>query len=49
MKLIISIPEYAYFVLKRFALSTGRSIEEVSSALLISCSKNIKDKGYVKL
>lgn len=48
MKLIIFIPEYAYFVLKRFALFTGRSVEEVSSAFLVSCAKNIKDKGYVK-
>lgn len=48
MKLTISVPEYAYFVLKRFALSVGRSVEDVSSAFLVSCAKNIKEKGYVK-
>lgn len=48
MKITVSVPEYAYVVLKCFALSTGRSVEDVSSAFLISCAKNIKEKGYVK-
>lgn len=48
MKLTISVLEYAYSVLKRFALLTGRSVEDVSSAFLVSCAKNIKEKGYVK-
>lgn len=48
MKITIFIPEYVYVFLKHFALLTGRSVEEVSSAFLISCSKNIKEKGYVK-
>lgn len=49
MEITIFVPEYAYVILKHFALLTGRSVEEVSLAFLISCSKNIKDKGYVKL
>ena len=48
MKITVSIPEYVYFVLKCFALSTGRSVEEVSSAFLVSCAKSVKEKGYIK-
>lgn len=47
MKINVSVPNYAFVVLKSFSLSTGRSVEEVCSALLISCAKNIKDKRVV--
>lgn len=48
MKITIFVPEYAYVILKHFALLTGRSIEDVSFAFLVSCAKSVKEKGYVK-
>lgn len=48
MKITIFVPEYAYVILKHFALLTGRSIEDVSSAFLVSCAKSVKEKGFVK-
>lgn len=48
MKITVSVPNYVFVVLKSFSLSTGRSVEDVCSAFLIACAKNIKEKGYVK-